>query len=266
MLKPIVINCGDRSAAFSMELNLNFIQDSVINYYLKNGVPPEGEVVQFMCRAVKNGDSVIDVGANVGFFTLLLSQYVGPNGHVLSIEPGQNNIGKLLENEKLSRAANVHVDTAAVAAEAKIIDFFLTSDSGINAAFHGDGVSVQKVKVNAAPLDVLWQRQETPKLIKMDIEGSELEALRGARKLLAKHPNFIIMEFNELALQGMGASVKELRYFMHDFGYELFMLNESGFFPAHIPADFPAKVERNNTNVLFTTYKDLQLAFPEVVV
>ena len=266
MLKPIVINCGEQVIEFSMELDPHFVQDNAISYYLKNGVPPEPELVYFMMRAVEEGDSVIDAGANVGFFSLLLARLVGQGGRVLSIEPGANNVQKLVHNIKLNNIANITLGTVALADSNREIDFYLCNDSGINSAWVNEAASRQKTTVNGVRLDDIWVGKIAPKLIKMDIEGSELQALRGARNLLALHPNFIIMEFNEGALQAMGASVADIRHFLHDFGYELFILSELGFFPAHVPLDFPVKVERNNTNVLFTTFKDLQLAFAEVTV
>lgn len=266
MIKPVLITCGERTAQFSLHLDPGFVQDDAISFFLQNAQPPEPEVVMFMTAAVQPGDHVIDCGANVGFFSLLMSQYVGSEGSVLAIEPDPRNYQKFEKNLALNKDARIQIKKVALANRPGKIDFYLTVDSGTNSAWHNSVATMKKTQVQAVVLDDLWERDLAPKLIKMDIEGSEMQALRGARNLLALHPNFIVMEFNEQALAGMDASVADLRYYLHDFGYDLFILNPMGGFPTHVPLEFKAKVDRNNTNVLFSSFRDLALIYPEVTV
>src|SRR5215469_66629 len=69
----------------------------------------EPEVVCAMERIVREGDTVIHGGANIGFFTVYLSQLVGPKGKVIAVEPGQNNLWKLEENVRINKLKNVEI-------------------------------------------------------------------------------------------------------------------------------------------------------------
>lgn len=264
MIKPIRINCGGRMIEFLMDLDPGFVADSSISWYLQQGVPPEPEVVHLMGRVVQEGDMVIDAGANVGFFTLFLSQCVGETGKVLAIEPGANNLPKLYKNIEQNRhKQNIVVCPFMLAAESGKAQFHLTRDTGINSAWRSEN-TMTTLEVQSTRLDC--QCDETPKLIKMDIEGSELEALKGAEQLLQRHPPFIVMEFNVDALKAMGTEPNEIRRFMVARGYEMFVLSEHGLLPAMVPRFSNINVTRNNTNVLFSTIEDVGKAWAEVIV
>lgn len=263
MIKPIIINCGGRRVQFYMDLQNGNIADDAISWYLQQGMPPEPEVVHLMSRVVQAGDYVIDAGANVGFFSLLLSQYVGETGKVLAIEPGHNNLTKLVRNIEYNKASNIEVCERPLADQEKTITFHLARDSGINACWRSEAATVVSMDLMATTLDT--RGYCTPKLIKMDIEGSELEALKGAERLLNQHPPYIVMEFNEPALKAMGATPEDIRKFMRDRGYDLFVLSEHGLLPSLVPIFSRLNVTRNNTNVLFSTLEAVGAAWREVV-
>jgi FkbM family methyltransferase len=134
-------------------------------------------------QSVPDGGVVFDIGANVGFYTLLASQLVGPAGRVFAFEPSPRNLRYLHAHLALNRATNVSVIEAAVWATPGRVQF----DSG---ADHSQGrVSPnQGLFVPAVVLDDLLTRGQIPlpDLIKMDIEGGELQALKGARSLLTQ--------------------------------------------------------------------------------
>src|SRR5580700_7501265 len=92
----------DRKINFAMEIDYASKTDQELLACLRNGGCPEPEVCNLMVRVSRPGDYVIDGGANIGFFTVLLSKLVGLDGHVLAFEPGQNNFFKLQENVKLN--------------------------------------------------------------------------------------------------------------------------------------------------------------------
>lgn len=265
MLKPIVITCGERTADFSMDLDPGFVADNAISWYLQQGYPCEPEVVHFMAHVVQPGDFVVDAGANVGFFTLLLARYVGANGSVMAFEPSPNNLHKLQGNILLNKISNVVVHPNALAASAHKLQFYLGRDSGQNSAWRNAVTYLGETTVEAITLDSAMG-ELVPKLIKLDIEGSEYQALQGARNLLARHPKFIVMEFNVAALSAMNTSPAEIRMFMHDYGYDLYIFDEHGRFPARVPESAFIRVDRNNTNVLFASTLDLVNEWGDIIV
>ncbi len=193
------------------------------------------------------------------------SRRTTPTGLVLAVEPGANNLPKLHNNIRLNRKqSSIQLFDSPLAASPGPVPFHLSRDSGINARWRNETTVLATQEMQATTLDTVCSA--TPKLVKMDIEGSELDALKGAEALLARHPPFIVLELNEPALAAMGATPADLREFMRKRGYDLFVLSEHGLLPAMVPQFSTLQVTRNNTNVLFSTMQDIGKAWPEVVV
>ncbi|HXA16776.1 MAG TPA: FkbM family methyltransferase [Thermoanaerobaculia bacterium] len=139
---------------------------------------------------VHPGAVVFDIGANVGFFTLLASKLVGPAGHVHAFEPLPRNLYYLEQHVRLNEASNITVQSLAI-----------TSTTGT--ARFGDGENTSQGRLsNAGEIQVLTAslddliangRIPRPDFIKMDIEGAEGEALRGAARLLAGSPLIVVL-------------------------------------------------------------------------
>jgi FkbM family methyltransferase len=245
---------------------MDFHADMIVSHHLQQGVVFEPEMVRFIFGALRPGDHVLDLGANIGWFSLFMSQLVGPTGSVLAVEASPENINKFMRNLNINQQSNLSLVPKALSYRPGKIEFFQCKDTGQNSAWKNEINCLATVEVEATTLDEICADRVVPRLIKMDIEGSELNAITGGRQLLAQHPPFVLMEFNETALAGMGATVRDLRAFMHDFNYELFVLDAGGRFPAMVPPEFDISVERNNTNVLFSTFHDLHSVFEKVIV
>lgn len=246
MIQPICIVAHDTQIGFRIDLDPSCVADAAIAWYLRQGLPCEPEVTQFMMRAVRLGDLVVDAGANVGFFTLVLAALVGPSGKVLAIEPGLNNIDKLKKNIAISHFQD-RVEHVAfpLADRRKGIAFYEYQDSGLNACWSAETGGQPFPTTAYSFADVLGDR--VPRLIKMDIEGSELNALQG----LTCRPDFIICEFNPRALKHMEATPQMVQLFMLQRGYEMYALRDDGKLPARVPPAAELRIERENTNVLF---------------
>jgi FkbM family methyltransferase len=141
----------------------------------------ESHVQGLFCERVKPGDIVFDVGANVGFFTLLASKLVGPNGHVYAFEPLPRNLHYLERHLRLNGITNVTIQPLAIAAATGSARF----RSGQHASM-GQLTDAGDLEVATASLDDLIANGTVPRpaFIKMDIEGAESDALRGAPAFL----------------------------------------------------------------------------------
>ena len=260
MIQDLQINGNGRIIVFKMDLDNDFVADRNLLWYLTQGQVPEKEVVSLMMRVVQPGDTVVDAGANIGFFTLLLSRLVGDTGKVIAIEPGENNWTKLNTNIEWSKADNIALVTKPLDACIRRTDFYVRADSGSNSC-HGDAKE-QPRSVETVTLDELT-REMAPRLIKLDIEGSEVKALRGAGTLLRfGRPSFIVCEVNEQALAAMGDDLASLRRTLPT--YDLFILHENGQIPSLLPGNSMLKPTRQNANVLFSTLEDVGKAWAEV--
>jgi FkbM family methyltransferase len=133
---------------------------------------------------VRPGHTVYDLGANVGFYTLLASVLVGQPGHVYAFEPLQRNIEYLRKHLALNAIENCSIVEAAVTSCEGYSPFdFSTAHTNAHLSQTGQNT------VRTVTLDSLVRRGEIlpPNVMKIDIEGAELGALEGSRRTIAEH-------------------------------------------------------------------------------
>lgn len=137
-------------------------------------------------RLVRPGQSVADVGANIGYCTLLFAQAVGPAGRVACIEPEPDNLAELRRNIERNHLPQVEVFPVAVGAKAGTVSL----RAGINGSVMEDGSG--EFQVPLRPLDELLAGQPVD-FIKIDVEGYEGYVLDGASRLLEeRRPNLFV--------------------------------------------------------------------------
>ena len=197
---------------FIMQLNTeDFIQRSIF----LTGHWDE-EVAQVIRNTLRKGDTFIDVGANVGYFSLLASQICKK---VICFEPNPACIKQLTINIKLNKISNIDVRKIGLADNRRITNFNIEDcrNVGGGSLRNGEGKSF------TIQLDTLDNElpKITPRLIKIDIEGAELLALKGGKKMLEKSdaPD-VICEISEFSLERLGTSKKELFHLMENYGYK----------------------------------------------
>ena len=262
MIKVFTITCDTRTVEFRMDLDPSSPSDAAIAYYLEHGSPPEPELVHLMSRVLHEGDTFVDGGANLGFFSLLASKYVGPTGKVIAIEPGANNLDKLVRNIQLNGSSCISIVTKPLWSIATDIDFYLYQDSGGNACWPYDKGSIPG-KLASTTLNQVCEG-EIPKLIKLDIEGAEVDALLGANDVLDRQVPYWVVEMNVTALEHMGTTPEAMRDIMLSYGYSPFLLNPGGLtLPTLVPDGCALKPQRMNSNMLFSTVAAVAQAWPE---
>jgi FkbM family methyltransferase len=149
-------------------------------------------------RLTSRGTCVIDVGANVGLFTVDLSRAVGSDGKVIAVEPVASTVELLRSNLDRNACTNVEVVVAAAGPEAGEIELQLTDDPALHSAggtpIPGHAI-LGLATVPCCTLDDLWDAAGTPKVsfLKIDVEGGEKGVLRGAARMIsACRPPMII--------------------------------------------------------------------------
>lgn len=251
----------------------NFNEAFLIRHF-NYGVCYESEVALTMLRVVKEGDYCIDIGANIGFFTLLLAKLVGATGHVLAFEPGTDNLAKLKKNIELNAIGNVTLIEQPAWSRREKLRFHLCADSTGSHALWDPGKffaneetrrNPQSYEVEAVPLDDYVTR--APKLIKIDTEGAEQRILEGAEITLRRyHPPFIIAEFNPSGSRELGCSGASLRDLMYGFGYDTFLIHGDGALPSLIPRTTEITYENDIVvmNAMFSTLEAVSEYWPKV--
>jgi len=149
-------------------------------------------------ECARTGTVAIDVGANIGMFTIPLALAVGESGRVLAIEPAAENVERLKSNLLLNGLCNVEVKPMAAADKAGQLLLKLGADPAFHSTTEivrgreGDG----GVTVPADTLDNVWAAAGSPTVsfLKIDTEGGEISVLRGAEKLLRTHGPAILVE------------------------------------------------------------------------
>ena len=169
--------------------------------------PIEVEVVK---KIVKPGDTVVDIGANIGYYTLLLSHLVGPTGRVIAFEPDPLNYELLSYNVAQNGCANVELHNLAVSNTAGTLPLYQCDKNfGMHRIYDSMCCSEEYVSINAIVLDDFLDDELTIDFIKMDIEGAEYLALQGMKRILAESKTKLLVEFSPFALLEAGSSPTE---------------------------------------------------------
>lgn len=146
----------------------------------------ESEKQEIFAKALRVGHKVYDIGAHAGYYTLLSSARVGPQGQVFAFEPSPRNLQFLRKHVAINNRANVTIIDSAVGDQTGTQRFDSGDDSFTGALSRDRGF-----EVNVITLDGMFDNGilPPPDIIKMDIEGGEAGALQGATRLISKaHP------------------------------------------------------------------------------
>lgn len=161
--------------------------------------------------AVRPGDTVLDVGANVGAYAMLFGRWVQPGGRVLAFEPSPEAHAGLVAHLRLNGLAGVvEARAEAVAGESGTLRFRSEGLHGTSRL--ADGAS--SIDVPAVSVDDLCAREGIdPALLKVDVEGAELDVLRGARETIARrgHALALFVEMHPTTWREMGLEAAEIR-------------------------------------------------------
>ncbi|HIJ53295.1 MAG TPA: FkbM family methyltransferase [Planctomycetes bacterium] len=184
----------------------------------------------FIIRNLKEGDVFVDVGANIGYFSLLAAKHKA--GKVLAIEPFPKTYNMLNMNIKHNLFGNIIEPFNIALGSEEHIAKFVTSLGPKNHVEY----EVDKMQVNLPTVDVkvikldslLKKRKEINKIdfIKVDIEGYEYNFLLGARKTIEAFKPMIMIEIEEHRLAKYNVTAEKISNFMNDLGYKYLSVSE----------------------------------------
>jgi FkbM family methyltransferase len=190
----------------------------------------EPAIAAVLERYAKPGMSVVDIGANIGCFTMRLASLVGPSGLVVAVEPNPENV-KLLE---ASRRANgfhqVLVLQAAAGRQTGLLTLNVSYSNGMTGELPDNFDAIfASHPVPGFPLDVILPKDRHFNLVKIDIEGAELNALIGLSETIDRSRPVIVSEFSPGMLPGIShCSGPEFLRFMIAKGYAIGVVEKDG--------------------------------------
>jgi FkbM family methyltransferase len=201
---------------------------------------------------VPNASLVIDVGANVGFFSLRFAKWVGDGGRVISIEPEDRNYNILilaLEREGLSGRVHALKAVAAASPGTMFLEINPLHPADHKISRDGTGLAVTAVTLDGIAQD---NRDRKLALVKIDVQGAEMLVLKGATDILKNAGPALFIELHEEGLNKFGTSVSAILNYLSEYGYEAYWLMRTGEHMKTNPAEIHAKVARNGyLDVLF---------------
>ena len=165
----------------------------------------EPETTRAFVAAVTEGEVVLDIGANVGYYSLLASRLVGPEGHVYAFEPVVRNLAYLYRHLSLNKANNVTVIPAACSDRCGVALFELAPSCaeghlGAGVSLPSGTSSTQGIVPVVSVDRVAALAGVSPDAVKIDVEGAELHVLHGARETIIESRPVILLSVHSPAL------------------------------------------------------------------
>jgi FkbM family methyltransferase len=193
------------------------------------------ECIKFKDFLPKKDDIVFDIGASIGVYTLIYSKLVGENGKVLAFEPNNQAFNLLTKNIKINRFKNIVAFNKAVWSKSTSIKMKMGNIISFDKAFNGNGDNVYEIK--AVTIDNIVRKLSLKRvnLIKVDVEGSEVEVLKGGINTLRKFKPKLIIEVHEW----LGVNKSKIER----------MLKKLNFVPVH-----EYKVDEGTYEIFFLSY------------
>jgi FkbM family methyltransferase len=195
---------------------------------------------QLLRKILFQGAIVADVGANIGVYSKFLSRCVGPSGLVHSFEPSRDNFRRL--SAVTRDVSNVRLTQAAVGERSGRCELYVSDKLNVDhRAYKADGDSRRVVPTQMVALDDYFKHGQRVDLIKMDIQGYELHALRGAQRVLNENSDInLLLEFWPAGLAQAGVRWEELVELLQRLNMNLTVVRTCGLVP------FDARNVRND--------------------
>ena len=177
---------------------------------------------------VRRGDTVVDVGAHIGYFTLLFSRLVGKDGRVYAFEPNPGNYQLLKMNIEANECRNVIIEQKAVSDRTGTSRLKYGMICGANAG-SDSCISDDSLPVETVSLDEYFGDEKVQiSFLKMDIEGHELSALRGAARTIERSESMkILTEFDPFRWLKVGVNPKEFLELLARVGFEVSIIDST---------------------------------------
>lgn len=183
--------------------------------------------IDFLKETLKPSMIVLDIGANIGFYTEIISKLVGPNGKVHAFEPDSLNFQRL--QAKLVACNNVDLVQKAVSINSENLKIYTSKVLNVDHRTYEVEDYDEVIEIPATSIDDYLGDNKQVDFIKMDIQGAEYYALKGMKSTILSNPNVIIlMEFWPFGLGLAKSSARALLDLIQEYGLKMFLFTENG--------------------------------------
>ena len=220
-----------RSNAVPFVINIQGFRIKGLSWldYLSGAYEPE--TTALFKKTIKSGWTIIDVGADMGYYSLLSAKLTGPEGQVFAFEPYSFPYKEhLLKNIALNNFKNI-VPVKKAADEKNIKrEFFVNSRSFYDVKRNFSGSSDEIEKIECVTLDEFFKDYKRPiNLVKIDVEGAEIKVLKGMSGILKKNKDIkLIIEIFPQGLAAAGSSPEEVVSLLKSHGLKFYWINDDG--------------------------------------
>ncbi len=203
----------------------------------------EPHVTAAIRRVLRPGDTFVDLGVNVGYFSLMAATLVGREGRVIGFEARPDNVTLANLSARENGFENVTISNLAVAEKKKTLKMSAPEHTSLSVVVDSSRQDCQAgfVEIQAVAVDEVLGGLADIDVVKMDIDGGELQAVQGMRATLRRCQPILFFEFSPFTLQEYGQSKpEELITEIQSLGYQIFALTEHS---ALIPMSGYAEIE-----------------------
>lgn len=248
------------------------VRDKLISRRLLGCIPDsrvyEPQETEFIKSRLREGMTFVDIGANIGWFTILAAKAVGPAGKVISFEPEPANFRLLRRNISANALHNVLANNLAVVEQPKTLKLYLSSyNFGDHRIFDSDDDSVQNagrrehvLTVGGVSLDdYLDGKRERIDVIKMDVQGAEYSVLQGMKQTLtANHRIVLLTEFWPAGMRMNNTRPEAYLEELRTLGFTIYELSPDGS-PVPVPDDILGRLHERRDYANLVCYRDAAL-------
>jgi FkbM family methyltransferase len=214
-----------------MDLDLNEYLQSYLYFFGSYELP----TLKLIRRLLKSSYTVFDIGANVGYTSLIFAKFIGDTGKIYGFEPEIKNYDTFVKNINLNKLINVYPQKFAVADDNKTIKLYLSKNEndGIHSTLlHTDTLSENYEEVDAIKIDDFVQKNNIDiiNFVKIDVEGAEIDVIRGMKKVMKELKPIIILELVASLQKLKNLTTSEFKKILfNEYDYYPYIITDKGY-------------------------------------
>lgn len=181
--------------------------------------------IKLLKQHIKPGDTVLDIGANIGFYSIILADIVGEKGKIHCFEPDATNFGHL--KNAVASHKNIVINNKAVGPKTEKIKIYTSKALNVDHRTYKPEEYDEEMEIDAVSIDDYLKGAKID-FIKMDIQGFEMEAMKGMKETFKNNPTVkMISEFWPYGLKKAGSSLRAYFSLLKDLNFKVEILKEN---------------------------------------